>query len=96
MSFDLGRSTGVGIGAVLSPSKGRVRFLSLDPACGAYQAGIRRHELLESIVVEGREQFIEDVAQAAALVKGAPGTSLKMVIRCASSDVMIPNCIPEV
>jgi hypothetical protein len=81
MAFHSGRPSGIGIGAVLSPAKGRVRFLSLDPACGAHQAGIRKYELLESIEVEGRELPIKDVAQAAALVKGEPGTSVKMVIR---------------
>jgi C-terminal processing protease CtpA/Prc len=89
MSFDSGRATGIGIGAVLSPAKGRVKFLSLDPACGAHRAGIRKHELLESIEVGGHNQIIESVAQAAALVKGEPGTSVKMVIRHASNHAII-------
>ena len=76
MSFGPGKAAG--IGAVFSPSKGRVRVLALDPACGAFQAGIRKNDLIESIEVEGREQVVENVAQAAALVKGEPGTSLKM------------------
>ena len=79
MSFGPGKAAG--IGAVFSPSKGRVRVLALDPACGAFQAGIRKNDLIESIEVEGREQVVENVAQAAALVKGEPGPSLKMTLR---------------
>ena len=71
----------VGIGAVFSPKKGRVQFLSLDPSCGAFQAGIRKHDLLEAVEVDGREQVVENVAQAASLIKGEPGTSLKLTIR---------------
>jgi hypothetical protein len=81
MSFDSRKVASTGIGAVFSPSKGRVRFLSLDPACGAFQAGVRKDDLLEAIVVDGCDNPIHSVAQAAALVKGDPGTSLKMIIR---------------
>ena len=83
----------VGIGAVFSPKKGRVQFLSLDPACGAYQAGIRKNEFLEAIQVDGHEQSVKDVAHAASLVKGEPGTSFIMTIRHGKCDLMILTCI---